>query len=63
MQLSLFLQEGVEQESLMHSKSGNIEFMLYDNANEIVHKFFESRLSRYQIDLETSIKGSDFIFE
>ena len=47
----------------MHSKSGNIEFMLYDNANEIVHKFFESRLSRYQTDLETSIKGSDFIFE
>ena len=47
----------------MNSKSGNIEFMLYDNANEIVHKFFESRLSRYQIDLETSIKGNDFIFE
>ena len=63
MQLSLFLQEGVEQESLMHSKSGNIEFMRYDNANEIVHKFFESRLLRYQIDLETSIKGSHFIFE
>ena len=63
MQLSLFVQKGVEQESLIHSKSGNIEFMLYDNANEIVHKLFESRLSRYQIDLETSIKGSDFILE
>ena len=45
----------------MHSKSDNIEFMSYDNANEIVNKVFESLLSIYQIDLETSMRGSDFI--
>ena len=45
----------------MHSKSDNIEFMSYDNANEVVNKVFESLLSIYQIDLETSMRGSDFI--
>ena len=32
----------------MHSKSSNIEFMLYDNANEVVGKLSESLLSRYK---------------
>ena len=47
----------------MHSKSNNIEFMSYDNANEVVNKVFESLLSRYQIDLERSMRGTDFVFE
>ena len=47
----------------MQSKNGNIEFMLYDNANEVVDEFFESLLSRYQSALETSMRGSDFIFD
>ena len=47
----------------MHSKSDNIEFMLYDNANEVVNKIFESLLSRYWTRLETSMRGSDFILE
>ena len=37
--------------------------MFYDNANEVVKKVFESLLSRYRIGLETSMRGSDFIFE
>ena len=37
----------------MHSKSNNIEFMPYDNANEVVNELFNSLLSRYQISLET----------
>ena len=49
----------VEEESVMHSKSDNIEFMPDDNAIEVD----ESLLSRYQIGLETSIKESDFIFD
>ena len=52
----------VDEEHVMHSKSDNKEFMSYDNANEVVKELFESLLSRYQIDLETSIRGSDFIF-
>ena len=47
----------------MHSNSDNTEFMLYDNANEVVNELFESLLSRYQIGLKTSMKGSDFIFD
>ena len=47
----------------MHSKTDNIEFMSYDNANEVINELFESPLSRYQVGLETSMRGSDFIFD
>ena len=47
----------------MLSKSDNIEFMSYDNANEVVNELFESLLLRYQIGLETSMRGSNFIFD
>ena len=47
----------------MHLKSNNKEFMAYDDANEVVNELFESLLSRYQISLEISMKGSDFIFD
>ena len=47
----------------MHTKSNNIEFMLYDNADEVVNSLFESLLFRYQVDLETSMRVSDFIFD
>ena len=47
----------------MLMKSKNIEFRLYDNANEIVNKLFKSLLSRYQIGIETLMRGSDFIFD
>ena len=47
----------------MHLKSDNIEFMSYDNANEVVNELFESLLLRYEIGLETSVRGSVFIFD
>ena len=47
----------------MHSKSNNIEVMTYDNANEVIQEIFEPLLSRYEIGLETSMKGHDFIFD
>ena len=37
--------------------------MPHDNANEVADKIFESLLSGYQIGLETSMRGSDFIFD
>ena len=46
----------------MHSKSDNIEFMIYDKAYEVIEELFESLLNRCQIGLETSIRGSDFLF-
>ena len=47
----------------MHSKSDNIEFIHYNNAIEAVDEIFESLLLRNQISLETSMSGSDFIFD
>ena len=37
----------------MNSKSNNIEFMIYDNPDEVTKEPFESLLSRYQIKLKT----------
>ena len=51
------------ENDLYHSKSGNTEFMTYDNANNIVDELFESLFSRYQIGLETSMRGNNFIFD
>ena len=36
--------------------------MINDKANEVIEKNFQLLLSRYQIGLETSMRGSDFIF-
>ena len=47
----------------MHSKSNNIEFLPYDNANEVVDELFESLLLRCQIGLEPSMRKSNFIFD
>ena len=46
-----------------NSKSDNIEFMIYDNTDEVTEELFESILNRYQIGLETSMRNSDFIFD
>ena len=42
----------VEEEHVMHSKSNSIEFVHYDNANEVVDELFESLLSKYKIALK-----------
>ena len=56
--------EDVDEKCVVHSKSNNIEFMSYDEVvNEVVNELFESLLLRYQIGLETSMRGSDFIFD
>ena len=47
----------------MHSKSDNIEFMIYDNTDEVIEDLLESLFNRYQIGLQTSMRGSNFIFD
>ena len=37
--------------------------MTNDKAGEVMDEIFQSLLSRYQIRLEISMKGSDFIFD
>ena len=51
--LNFISSKDVDEERLKRSKSGNIEFMLYDNANEVVAELFQSLHSRYSIALET----------
>ena len=52
-----------EEEREMYSSSDNIKFSSYNDANEVVNELFESLLSRYEDNLETSMRGSDFIFD
>ena len=47
----------------MHSRCESIEAMTYENANEVIEYIFESFFSRYQVELESSKKGSNFIFD
>ena len=47
----------------MYSKSGYIEIMINEKSSEDIGQLFPSLLSRYQIWLETSMKGSDFVFD
>ena len=37
--------------------------MTYENSNDVFDELFESLLSKYQIGLETSMRGSNFIFD
>ena len=53
----------VEEECVMHSNSGNIKSTPYSDKNDVIEKLFKSLRSRYQENLETSMKESDFIFD
>ena len=37
--------------------------MVNDKPDEVTEKLFKLLLNRYQVGLETSIRGSDFIFD
>ena len=52
-----------DEERVMYSRSDNIEIVIYNKADKVIEEIFQSLLSRYQIGLETSMKGSDFIFD
>ena len=47
----------------MHSSSDNIKFTPHNDANVVFENLFKSLCSKYQVNLETSVKGSDFIFD
>ena len=52
-----------EEERVMHSKSENIKVTSYNDANKVVDELFDSPRLRHQDNLETSMRGSDFIFD
>ena len=51
-----------DEERVMHSKSDNVEILIYDKADEVIQKLFESLLPRYRAALEELMNGSGFIF-
>ena len=55
--------KNTEEERVMYSRSDNIRFTSYNDAKKIIDELLESLRSRYQGNLETSIRGSDFIFD
>ena len=52
-----------EEERVMQSRSDNIKFTSYNDANEVADEVFESLHSRYQGNLETPMRGNYFIFD
>ena len=52
-----------DKKCVMLSKSDNIEIMINDRADDDMEELFQWLLSKYQIGLETSIRGSDLIFD
>ena len=61
--INLISSGNTDKEHVVHSKSDNIEFMIYDNAEEVIEKHFESLLDRYKIGFQRSLRHSDFIFD
>ena len=45
----------------MYSQTDNIAIMIIKERYEGIEELFESLLFRYQIDLDGSIKGSNFV--
>ena len=52
-----------EEERVMHSESESIKFTSYNDTSKIADELFNSLCLTYQDNLETSMRGSDFIFD
>ena len=47
----------------MHSKSNNIKIMIGNEADKIVNELFNSLFPIYQLGLEKSMKGTEYVFD
>ena len=62
-EINFISSKDTEEECVMHPKSNNIKFMSYNNAIKVVDELFESLHSRFQRNIEISMRESDFIFD
>ena len=53
----------VSSKNFSEVKSHNAEIMMGIDTNEIIEKLFNYMLEIYQMGLEESMKGSDFVFD
>ena len=58
--INFIYSKDTEEERVIHSTSDNIK-VTHNNTNEVVNELFESLRSKYQDNLETSMRGSNFI--
>ena len=61
--INFIFTKDTEEEHVMHLNKDDIKFTSYNDANELVNKLFKSLHSKYQENLETSMKGNDFNFD
>ena len=62
-EINFISSKDTKEERVIHSRSSNIKFTSYDDANEVVDELFESLRSICQRNLETTMRGSDFVFD
>ena len=53
----------IDEEDVIHAKTDNKEIKMNGKADKVIQKLFKTLLNRYQNYLETSTRGSDFIFD
>ena len=63
MAIDFISSKDTDKERVMHSKNDNVEFMIYDSAEEVIEELFESLLNTYQFRLQTSMRGSNFMLD
>ena len=51
-----------DETCIIHTKSNNKEIMNGSDTNEVIEELFESLLQRYQENLETKMRGSEFFY-
>ena len=61
--INLIFSKDTEEECVMYSTSDNINFRSYNNVNEVANELLESPRSKYQDNLKTSLRESNFIFD
>ena len=57
------LKPGFDETRIMHSRSDNIEIMIGDDNDDIIEELFKSFLQKYEENLQSKMKGSDFEFD
>ena len=59
---SISLKPGSDETRIMHTRSDNIEIMIRKDNDEIIEDLFKSFLQKYEENLQTKMRGSDFEF-
>ena len=63
MAIKFISSKDTDEKRVIHSKSYNVEIMVYDKIREVTKELSESLLKRYQIELETSVTVVDSIID